>query len=54
MSHHFFAVPALDSAAAHDEFNAFCTAHRVLLVDDGERLAIVSSRFMALTAFAIK
>ena len=29
---HFFAIPALDPAAAQAELNAFCQRHRVLKV----------------------
>lgn len=42
MSLHFFAIPALDPAAAQDALNAFCAAHRVVqlerqFVADGAR-----------------
>ena len=33
MSLHFFAIPALDPAAAQAELNAFCQRHRVLKVE---------------------
>jgi superfamily II DNA helicase RecQ len=33
MSYHFFAIPALDPAAAQAELNAFCARHRVLQVE---------------------
>jgi len=33
MSHHFFAIPALDPATAQDELNAFCARHRVVTVE---------------------
>jgi superfamily II DNA helicase RecQ len=33
MTMYFFAIPALDSRSAQDDFNKFCSAHRVVAID---------------------